>query len=327
MSAEILFDDLFAFEDGLCHLRVYRDEQEGLLALVVQLDDNPGRSIVNAAEVLIERIEAVFGRPSRLFTHFLPQPGHDPVWTEVSRDQEGGRASFDRSRIAHAEIERLVGEMVALPKTGIATAAGVGGESHPLLALISPEEEERTIVREMQAVAVADLPWPHKPSECAHAERFEEIRRLYDESFGGHIPAGAQFFLSLTDDDFASCRYHQHDWRRIADASVELLEALGPTSDFDEVVDRAAVLIDVEADRKELIFLFSDPIKWTPGASSITNGQHRTCALKAAGAELCVALTHGELHTEPVPSNPYRRAQRALAHYWVEQLGKGNHVR
>lgn len=322
MSATIIFDDLFAFEEGICYLRVYLDDTGEIVALALQLDDNPGRSIVNAAEALIARIEAVFGGPASVFTHFPPDPGDDPVWAEVTIEP-GERARFDRIRIPHAEIERRIGAAVPLFEAGSASASKVGGEAHPLLPLIPlEEEEERTIVGEMQVIAVADLPWPHMPSECVRADRFEAIRQLYDPGFDGHIPAGAHFFLSLSEDDFATCRYHQHDWRVIADASVELLESLGPASDFREVAERAGKLVGVEADCAELIFLFSDPIKWTPGATSITNGQHRTCALKAAGADHCVALTHGELITEPVPTDPRRRAQSALAKYWVGQLEK-----
>jgi hypothetical protein len=318
----VLFEDFFPFETGICHLRVYCGSQEELVVLAVEPDDNPGRSIVNAAEALIERIETVFGDEFCLFLHFPSSPGKAPVWTEVSIDTEEERANFDRREIPHAEIEQLVGEQVSLPKTDAASAADIGGKSHPLLALIPPEEEEWMIIDEMQVVAVADLPWPHNPSECAHAERFESIRRLYDERFDGHIPAGAHFFLSLNREAFSICRYHQHDWQAIAAASVELLEALGPTSDFDEVVDRATALIDEKADREQLISLFSDPIKWAPGETSITNGQHRTCALKATGAELCVAQTYGELRTKPVSTDPYRRAQSALAEYWARQLGQ-----
>ncbi len=322
MDAGLIYADLFPFERGLCYLRVYRDERAGLVALAVQLDDNPGRSIVNAAEALAERIETAFGEWFRLFTHFPPKPGDGPVWTEVTIDTEEGQASFRRREIPHAEIERLVGERILIPEAGEASAAEIGGEAHPLQVLIPPEEEERAIVDDMQVVAVADLPWPHSPSECAHADRFNAIRELYDESFDGHIPAGAHFFLSLNEDALATCRYHQHDWIAIAATSVELLEALGPTSDFKEVAQRAAKLIGAAADREQLVSLFSDPIKWTPGASTIANGQHRTCALKAAGAEFCVALTHDELRAEPVPSDPYRRAQSALAEYWARQLGQ-----
>lgn len=322
MDFDLIYADLFSFERALCYLRVYRDERAGLVSLAVQLDDNPGRSIVNAVEALFERIETAFGERFRLFTHFPPKPGDGPVWTEVTLDTEKGRASFRRREIPHAEIEGLVGERILLPKAGEASAAEIGGELHPLLVLIPPEEEERAIVDEMQVVAVADLPWPHNPSECAHADWFKATRELYDESFDGHIPAGAHFFLSLNKDALATCRYHQHDWLAIAAMSVKLLEALDPTSDFEEVTQRAAALIDVAADREQLISLFSDPIKWTPGATTIANGQHRTCALKAAGAEFCVALTHGELRTDPVPSNPYRRAQSALAEYWARQLGQ-----
>ena len=80
----------------------------------------------------------------------------------------------------------------------------------------------------MQVVAVADLPWAHNPSKCDHFNRFEAIRGLYEESFDGHIPAGAHFFLSLDAERFRP-RYHRRDSAAIvAAARWSLLEGLAP---------------------------------------------------------------------------------------------------
>jgi|NGEPerStandDraft_6_1074524.scaffolds.fasta_scaffold44113_2 hypothetical protein len=159
---------------------------------------------------------------------------------------------------------------------------------------------------EMQVVAVADLPWPHNPSKCAHIDRFNAVRGFYDKSFDGHIPAGAHFFLSLDADCLAVCAYHQHDWLAIAAASVDLLTGLPPGSDRDDVLSAAADLLPAGPDRLELGFLFSDPITWSPSTTSITNGQHRTCALKASGATLCAALTYGERDYVAAPGDTRR---------------------
>jgi hypothetical protein len=320
MDTELVFDDLFPFGGGFCYLRVYRNEA-GRIALAVQVKDAPGTSIVNGAEALTKRIETAFRGKLRLLLHFPCKPGDDPVWSEVSIDSEG-RARFDRQRIPHEEVEEFVGMGVPLPKADAAGAAEIGGAFHTLLRLIPPKEEERTLIDEMQVVAVADLPWAHNPYECAHADRFEATRKLYGEALDTEGPTGAHFFLSLDEDAFASCRYHQYDWRAIAAASIELFETLDSKSQHSEIVDRASVLLANEADRGLLVSLFSDPIKWSPGATAITNGQHRICALKAAGAALCVARTHGELRTEPVAADPYRRAQSTLAEYWARQLGR-----
>ncbi len=312
------FNDLFPFGMGMCHMRVYERDIGEPIALALDLDDNPGNSVGNAAGALTERITSVFGPKCRLFIFF---PDDDETWIEVLEEADGSNPTF-RHDVSQAEVESLAGEEVAMPTAQECTAVDLGGPDHPLLALIPVEEELPSRIEGMQVVAVADLPWAHNPSKCDHFNRFEAIRGLYEESFDGHIPAGAHFFLSLDAEQFATCRYHHHDWAAIAAASVELLEGLAPDSDRDDVLSAAAEFFPEGPEREELGFLFSDPIKWSPSAASLINGQHRTCALKAAAAPLCVALTHGELHHEVVPGEPRRRAQSALAEYWAVRLGR-----
>jgi hypothetical protein len=52
-----------------------------------------------------------------------------------------------------------------------------------------------------------------------------------------------------------------------------------------------AALADVPLGRREraqLWGLFSEPIVWGGKAETVVNGQHRTCAIRASGAGLCV---------------------------------------
>jgi hypothetical protein len=158
---------------------------------------------------------------------------------------------------------------VGLPPAAQCTAAGLGGSRHPLLALIPAEEQPANTLDEMDIVAVADLPWAHNPFKCAHHDRFQAIRGLYDKDFDGHIPAGAHFFLSLDSEQLAARPYHQHDWVAIADASVVLLEGLAPGSKRHDVFSAAAELLPNGPDRGELVCLCTDPIVWSPGETSI----------------------------------------------------------
>ncbi len=61
---EILNDPNFGISNfinaGLCHAKVYEDEVS-LIAIVTELDDNPGPSITNSIESIIKKIEDQFG--------------------------------------------------------------------------------------------------------------------------------------------------------------------------------------------------------------------------------------------------------------------------
>jgi hypothetical protein len=69
---------------------------------------------------------------------------------------------------------------------------------HPLLALIPEAEDEPGVLAEMEAVAVADLPWAHLPSKCANFSDFEAIRVLYDDRREGEVPPPAPTSSSLS---------------------------------------------------------------------------------------------------------------------------------
>ncbi len=145
---------------------------------------------------------------------------------------------------------------------------------------------------------MVDLPFAHNPFKCAHAERF--VAPAADASDdAAWMQAGAEFFEQLGPADFASCLYHQGDWRRIAAAAVEVVDASPPGGPYDAalaVVGRTRTLFEPRSwlsqrlSRQEVLwlrFLFHDPIAYRPGAARVVNGQHRVCALRAAGASEC----------------------------------------
>lgn len=311
------FEDLFVFGNGICHLRVYQGQPS--VALAIEVEDNPGGSTINRAEELLRRIDSTFGGTARVFSFY---PNGREGWTELLREAGEHDLPF-RTAVGQAEIEELVGEAVPMPEPGGFSAATLGGKDHLLLALIEPEGEDPGRLAEMEVVAVSELPWAHKLSKCAHAERFDLIDELYEEGPGENGATGAHFFLSLGEEELAGCEYHRRNWISIAAASVELLERLDPKCSYEEVLAAASELLPPGEDREELCFLFSDPINWSPGEPRLTNGQHRTCALKAAGAPLCAVSTNRRWTTdEPEAKDPWRMAQSALASYWARRLGQ-----
>jgi hypothetical protein len=314
----LIYDDLFGFSDGLCHLRVYAIDEDHAIALAVNLEDNPGPSVVNAAELLQGRIAPAFARQFRLFSIF---PEFGPDWTEVISPGDDGRATH-RTEVTQSEVEQLVGVPVEVPAATTCGAADLGGDDHPLLALIPDEVDEPGVLAEMEVVAVADLPWAHLPSKCANFSNFEAIRPLYDEGRDGEAPTGAHFFLALDQDQLDACPCHRHDWKAIAAAAVQLFARVDPEADHDEIRLEASRLLPEGPGRDELAFLFFDPIIWSPEAASVTNGQHRTCALKAADAPECPIVTRRRLPADPSPGDPRRRAESTIAEYWARRLGR-----
>jgi hypothetical protein len=118
--------------------------------------------------------------------------------------------------------------------------------------------------RVFSVVDVVDLPPPHNSSSREHSARFEEIdERLREDGDTDSLAAGRLVLDTLTPTDCARCRYHDADWRAIA-----------------------------EDDRGWLESLFFDPIDVAGG--SYTNGQHRGCALRFSGAARAAVVTGDE---------------------------------
>lgn len=137
----------------------------------------------------------------------------------------------------------------------------------------------------LRVAAVADLPWPRSLHRCAFAAELTRERaaagpgRFTDDEAhaAASRAASARLFARLGPADFARCAYHRGDWRRVAEAAVAVVEGdpdagegLGPD------------------ERVWLASLLEDPIEWDQGGLGLGNGQHRVCALRAAGAPRCV---------------------------------------
>jgi hypothetical protein len=232
------------------------------------------------------------------------------------------RDEVEFDRVEHRVVEDLVGESVELPSDGQGSCGDLVGERHPLLALIPPPEPERNPLADLAIVAVADIPWPHNPAGCSQHARFDEIRALYPESAYPPTAAGAHWFLSLDDADFATCDYHQANWRRIAEVSVDVLRELEPDAGLDDALEATNARLDDATEARWCVSLFADPLVWYPGQGSVVNGQHRACALRASGASWCVADLGGASADESRPCDPRARAALDIASFWIQRAAR-----
>jgi hypothetical protein len=311
-----VFHGLYAFDDrSVCELRVF-DAAGNRVVIATEVEDNPGMSVVNAILALARDVERDFGEaPTTWISHYPGAESMASHWSEVVVD--GPKPDWNRISREHAE--EMVGAELPERCLDEHTMEAVARPSHPLLALKDDEPEREPLGSRLTIVPVAALPWPHNPADCPHHPRFEEISRCYPSGCWKSGAPGAHFFLTLTDRDFSSCGYHEPDWYRVAQASVEILEALPPEAELDDVGDAMSGRFSSELELEALHSLFSDPIIWTEEGSSITNGQHRTCALRASGAPLCVVETDGRQIDLNVAGDPRLRARAHLAAFWALQ--------
>jgi hypothetical protein len=156
-----------------------------------------------------------------------------------------------------------------------------------------------------RAVPVTAFPFAHEPSNCKHHERFCELTRACQNAPAGVI--GARWYLTLASADFAACEFHNANWLSIARASVSALQAAGPRATWDDLLRTCDEQQLPEAEQNWLFTLFSEPLDWIPGETGVTNGQHRLCALRAAGAEFVAADTSGH----PPPRSRHENARAA----------------
>lgn len=282
----LLYHDMFIAGHGfggpgIYWLRLWQRES-GHIAVVTQVPGNPGPSITNGHSSIVACIAERFEVSADRLTFF-------EIWPSGAID-EGMPAQY--MLVTHgstgpewldaelAEIEREVGE--ALPP-------------------LPPHEELVNLVREAggmlpepifeqqwEALPVAELPFPHNPSSCAHIGRFQELDRQLVREVADRderrVEIGRRFIESLTATDRQRCRFHQADWRGIADASVRILSECGGDAPR-ETIRRAVSSARLGApDQRWLSSLFVDPVVVT-GGSSYTNGQHRGCALRFSGAD------------------------------------------
>lgn len=139
-------------------------------------------------------------------------------------------------------------------------------------------------------VPVDELPPPHNPFKCAHHDRFERLAREHPEL--EELEIGRVFAASLTPSDYAACACHRGDWQAIAAAAVDAVQQYGSTPTRTQLAAVASRFGLAPDDRFRLRTLF--------GAEAITissgrfqDGQHRACALRAAGATEVVVAVDG----------------------------------
>ncbi len=305
------YDQLFLAAAGpVCHLRLYIEEARAV-AIATQLTDGAGPSVVNAAEALHASIAEAFVIPPERLQVICHMPGND-VSDELWSAFDAVDADF-RRQTAH-EVEEMIGETPLGLTEDQATTALLGGKCHPAMALRVVEDPERLAWDDVATVATADLPWPHGPFRCPHNSRFEAILERLPPGWASHPAAGAQWYLSLTDADFAACPFHQADWQRIAEVSVELRRRMPTGADAATLNALLAELCPDDPERTWVRSLFTDPIHYDVHSDRVGNGQHRACALRASGAPCAVADTDSP--GRPRPRDPRRVARADLAAFW-----------
>ncbi|MFF9909538.1 hypothetical protein [Streptomyces sp. NPDC013457] len=172
----------------------------------------------------------------------------------------------------------------------------------------------------IRSVPVSRLPWPHRLSRCRHFPRVEAIEKTYPDNWYAGQVAHAELFARLTQEDFAACPYHEGNWPAIAEAATELAAA---ELDANAERGRAAHAMEhlEERDREWARALVQDPICWDDNHDSLTNGQHRTCALRAAGVlHLPVEGRHLPDTAPPDAVDARTHAQRTVQGFWRDVL-------
>lgn len=173
----------------------------------------------------------------------------------------------------------------------------------------------------VRPVAATELPWPHSLFKCPYAERAKALARTYPDTPGVAQVAHAELFLQLHPEEFAACPYHQaDDWEAIAQAVLAHAEAEQAGED-----DRAEELYAMEhlseRDRKWARQMVADHLWWDEGQTRITNGQHRVCAMRAAGVtSLPVYGRYLPDRTPAATTDAKRHARQAITAFWTDHL-------
>jgi len=316
MSPRLLFDDLFPYGSrSIAHLRLFAPSDASRIALVVEPTDNPGQSAINAAEVLWAAIERAFPatEPLRLFISVAP---FEPGWTEVCVDS--GAASF--GEVGSTLVEAAVGGSVVVSVAG--ACVDLGGAGHPLLALVRPEESPREPLSDFAVLPVSDLPWAHNPFQCRFRERFDALESAYPPGAPDAGVVGAHWFRTLQADDFRACHHRRADWNAVAATAVAVWRETRCDGSIEDALRLIADRLESGDDAAACTSLFTHPIVWAPGHPTLTNGQHRACALRAARADFCVVDVGGAAVGDRYPVDPRRRAAADIAAYWAAVAGR-----
>ncbi|MEU4574661.1 hypothetical protein [Nonomuraea sp. NPDC023979] len=174
-----------------------------------------------------------------------------------------------------------------------------------------PAERRRLLhgVNGVRLVPLSSLPWPHGLFKCAHAPAAQRLTRGYPSdkhSDRASQAAHAELFTQLSADDFAACPYHQANWPLIGEIARRAVA--GPERDWSSALTPAEADRLTAQDKRWLGSFAFDPINWDDGHNAITNGQHRLCALRAAGILAC------PVDGRHVPEDPYPDPLPALEH-------------
>ncbi len=277
MAHELIAVPFGGRASGIYWLRLYAG-QVAHVAVLTEVPGNPSFSVTNGISQIASYLHERFGTlPSQLVI-FVIWPrganGLDP--SVVHRVRFGQSAPWPES--SRGEIEALVGApLPELPEHGelYGRVLDLGGGT--------TQGRRRPI---FEALAVSDLPPPHRLFRCLHAARFDSLAaRTSAASVSGITPGvdiGQLFLDSLTPADIKACPRHAGGWKSIADESVRIIEtnAGGDSADYVAEARRGHLPHD---DLAWLVSLFRDPVDISGRA--YIDGQHRACALRFSGAE------------------------------------------
>ncbi|MEU8196276.1 hypothetical protein AB0C10_21065 [Microbispora amethystogenes] len=182
-------------------------------------------------------------------------------------------------------------------------------------------------VNGVRMVPLSALPWPHNLFKCAHRKRVDEVLAGYpapDRGDGAERrmqAAHAELFGQLTAGDFATCLYHQVNWQAIGEVARRAVEE--HDGDWEAALARSDSPSLTDDDTTWLGDLFADPLCWSDGEDSFVNGQHRACALRAAGVPACpVDGRYVPTDSYPSPSPSREHARESVTQFWIAYLKK-----
>lgn len=279
MPFELAYDDLISVPlghrlPGIYWLRLYRSADADV-TVVTEVPGNPSFSVTNGISGIISYVQREFQLKTGDLTTYLiwPRGAFEDKEATVEKIRLDGKRWDEVTR---QDIERHVGarltELPAHNKLYSKVVALGGGVTQDVYRNI------------FEAIPATSLPSPHNPSNCLYIERMREMEEETGDDLaqeeGSEI--GRRFIASLTPDEVRKCRYHDANWKKIADEGCRLIDTLGRVAE-DDYVNAARASKLRKKDRGWLVSLFSDPV--FIGGGGYTNGQHRACALRFSGAD------------------------------------------
>ncbi|MGH3784525.1 MAG: hypothetical protein ACRDRO_28880 [Pseudonocardiaceae bacterium] len=164
-----------------------------------------------------------------------------------------------------------------------------------------------------RVVPLSALPWPHFQSECTLREIVERERRVVPDDQAAHAAA---FLSDSGRRAMASCKYHKPDWAR----RVRILWDTPDQANGNDVDPKTHPEYG-QLSRNEqlwLLTLVDEPIEWSDRSEMLTNGQHRLCALRAAGIQACPVRGRFLPETDyGTPVDASDHARNAIAASWT----------